>query len=141
MQEQEKPATLLERYGRAILQMEQWKWDDVIGPKPDGFDDLPIKQKVEIIKPYLQEVRTIIGPVVEDYYRHMIDFKATEEEWLEYRKYCCEKEIREEEYQLFLAQQIESAHCRINQISGDSSFSLLNLSYILLGLAIGLYLV
>lgn len=64
MENTKAPATLLERYGRAILQMEQWKWADTIGPKPDGFDDLPIEQRVEIIKPYLEEAREIVGPVV-----------------------------------------------------------------------------
>lgn len=137
MENAKKPATLLERYGRAILQMEQWEWSDVIGPKPDGFDDLPIEQRVEIIKPYLEEAREIVGPVVESYFRHVIDYCGDAREWLERRKRECEEEKKEaESYRSFLRERIEMADSKL-----DSAYSLFELLLfgslcILLGFAI-----
>lgn len=123
MESIKKPETLLERYGRAILQMEQWEWSDIIGPKPDGFDDLPIEQRVEIIKPHLKEAREIVGPVVESYWRHKVDFNGSDERWLKRRRDACKREReREESYRSFLRERIEMADSKL-----DNAYSLFEL--------------
>ena len=129
MSEQKTPMTLLERYGRAILRLEQWQWDGVIGPKPDEFDDLPIEERIEIIKPRLKEVREIAGPVVESYFRHKIDFEGSDREWLEWRKREVERKKQEDErYRLFLLERIESTQSHADK--PDSRLPLL-LSFLL----------
>ena len=100
MQEQKEPASLLERYGRAILRMENREWDETIAPKPEGFDDLPIDEKARIIDPYLHEAHFVVGQEYISYLRRIVDFHDTEEEWLESRKqaYVREQERRNMEH-------------------------------------------
>ena len=86
MSTQKEPASLLERYGRAILRMENREWDETIAPKPEGFDDLPIDEKARIIDPYLDEAHFVVGQEYISYLRRIVDFHDTEEEWLESRK-------------------------------------------------------
>lgn len=84
--EQKAPATLIERYGRAVLRMENREWDELIAPKPDWFDDLPIEEKARVIDPYLKEAHFIVGTEYMHYIRRIVDFHDTEEQWLEGRK-------------------------------------------------------
>lgn len=81
-----RPMPLIERYGRAVLRMENREWDELIAPKPKGFDDLPIEEKARIIDPYLKEAHFIVGQEYITYLRRIVDFKESEEEWLEGRK-------------------------------------------------------
>ena len=86
MGEEKTPASLIERYGRAILRMENREWDELIAPKPDGFDDLPIEEKALVIDPYLKEAYFVVGTEYMHYIRRIVDFHETEEEWLKGRK-------------------------------------------------------
>lgn len=81
-----RPMTLLGRYGQACRTLEQWKWDDLIGPKPEGFDGMPAAVQVSLIKPHLEEIRFIIGSVYLDYEQCVHERGVTEEGWIEYRK-------------------------------------------------------
>lgn len=81
-----RPTSLIERYGRAILRMENREWDETIAPKPEGFDNLPIEEKARMIDPYLKEAHFIVGPEYMGYLRSIVDLRQTEEEWLEWRK-------------------------------------------------------
>lgn len=31
----------VDRLGVAACRLNHWEWDDILGPKPEGFDDLP----------------------------------------------------------------------------------------------------
>lgn len=137
MENAKKPTTLLERYGRAILQMEQWEWSDVIGPKPDGFDDLPIEKRIEIIEPHLKAVREIVGPVVESYWRHRIDYLGDDQSWLERRRRDCKREKEEQEsYKSFLRERIEMADSKLGNSYSLLELLLFGLLSVVLGFAI-----
>ena len=86
MEDEKTPTTLIERYGRAILRMENREWDELIAPKPEGFDDMPLEEKALVIEPYLKEAYFIVGTEYMCYIRRIVDFHETEEEWLEGRK-------------------------------------------------------
>lgn len=142
MDKQKEPASLLERYGRAILRLEGWEWDDAIGPKPEGFDALPITEQIRIIEPRLQRLRDIVGPVVESYYRHTVDFGGDEFDWaMDRMRIVAEEKGREESYRSFIQERIQRADSCADKPVGNGGFTFFNLLYILLGFAIGVYLV
>lgn len=129
-----------------MLNLEKWQWDDVVCPKPEGFDSWWPEDKVEAIEAKRNEIQFIVGPAYEDYCRHMIDAHGDEEQWIAYRKwmYEMEKEGRanrrsfvEEEIQCG----IERGLREIGVLSSCCGSLLLNLLCILLGFAIGFYLV
>lgn len=142
MEDRKTPATLLERYGRAILRLEEWEWADAIGAKPDGFDSLPIEQRMEIIKPHLAEAREVVGPVVESYFRHMVDQHGEENDWLEFRKWESQREKRAKESAwLYAQEELNDAYQRIDDLEKGVKLSLGNVLFMLLGFAIGVLLV
>lgn len=83
---QPAPMTLYERYGRAYLKLEGWEWDELAGPKPEGFDQMTNEQKVQVCTPKRDEFYAIIGDVYANYLQWTVDRQASEESWIEYRR-------------------------------------------------------
>lgn len=73
-EEQEKELNFVDRLGLACCRLNSWEWDDILGPKPDGFDELPwydnrklkrfrkkIKTKSDYLLPMMHEIESMIG--------------------------------------------------------------------------------
>lgn len=51
-----------ERLGIAFVRGNKWEWDDeVLGPKPDGFDKMTHDEKWHFLTPKLNAIQFIIG--------------------------------------------------------------------------------
>jgi hypothetical protein len=85
--------------------LEDLEWDYEIGPKPVGFDDLPLEEKAAVVKPYIDEAHFVLGREYMHYIRRIVDFHDTEEEWLRWRKlaYKRHKQRLYEEYMQVMA--------------------------------------
>ena len=124
------------------MKMERWEWDETIGPRPEGYDNWPIEKQAEAFMEKKKELQFIIGPVYESYSRWMIDGDGNEEDWIRFRKRMYEEQKKTEiSYRSFLAEQIESAHDRIDKLAFGRSRTIVNILYILIGFAIGFYFV
>lgn len=66
-----------ERLALAACRLNTWEWDEIIGPKPEGFDDLP-EYDNRRLKSVRRKIRTkrdyLIGPL------HLIKMKIGEAE-------------------------------------------------------------
>jgi hypothetical protein len=84
----------LDRLGLAWCRLNRFEWDDLIGPKPDGFDALPnnppkrwipfLKRKpskTDYIAPALDAIESIIGEANTSRYWWTLHMHRTEEEW------------------------------------------------------------
>ena len=63
-----------DRLGLAFCRLNSWRWDELIGPKPEGFDELPnydpkqgwlfhkkIRTKSDYIDPAIAGIESMIG--------------------------------------------------------------------------------
>ena len=73
-EKQEKELNYVDRMGLAYCRLNSWEWDEIIGPKPDGFDELPwydnrkfkkfrkkIRTKSDYLTPAIEGIKSIIG--------------------------------------------------------------------------------
>lgn len=44
-----------------LVKLNHWKWDERVGDKPEGLDDMTTDQKYEILKPYLRELQKLVS--------------------------------------------------------------------------------
>lgn len=61
----ESKLSKIDRLGLAYCQLNSWEWDDYIGPKPEGFDQLPNYDKNELKRirhPLLMKILAKINP-------------------------------------------------------------------------------
>lgn len=42
----------INRLGLAYCRLNTWEWDEIVGPKPDGFDEMPRYDKFWYIRTY-----------------------------------------------------------------------------------------
>lgn len=93
-EEQEKELNFVDRLGLAFCRLNSWEWDDIVGPKPKGFDGLPkcdnrrfkifqkeIKTKSDYLGPAIRRIESIIGKVNTSRCWWKFELKKTEEEW------------------------------------------------------------
>lgn len=93
----------IDRLGLACCRLNQWEWDEYIGPKPDGFDQLPrwerhpflmkilatispkkyapIRSKSDYITPVIKAIESDIGADTISRCHWVYGLKRTEEEW------------------------------------------------------------
>ena len=84
----------IDRLGLAYCRLNTWKWDDVLGPKPEGFDELPdydkedeasacqeVKTKMDYLRRPLQAIEEIIGWVNTSRCWWKFVLGKTDEEW------------------------------------------------------------
>ncbi len=84
-----------DRLGLAYCRLNSWKWDDIVGPKPAGFDDMPNTvpgkpddpgAKYYYVSPAIRGIESIIGEANASRCHFLFNLGKTEEEWL--RWYC-----------------------------------------------------
>lgn len=99
-----------DRLGLAYIRLRCVLWDEILGPKPEGFDDLP-KFSEDIKRPFrprqhtrskydytnaaAEAIEEIIGEANISRFRWVVVFGKTEEEWL--RWYTVERFLSPEE--------------------------------------------
>ena len=93
-----------DRLGLAWCRLNRFKWDDIAGPKPEGFEDLPAvapkrrfwlkKQpcKRDFIRPAMKAIESIIGEANTSRCWWLFDLGKTEGEWLQWYLTGCIKE-------------------------------------------------
>lgn len=84
----------IDRLGLAYCRLNCWEWDNIIGPKPEGFDNLPDfdpkkgrlfhktqKSKEDYIGPAMKAIESIIGAanVSRCWWKFVLG--KTEDEW------------------------------------------------------------
>lgn len=94
MEVDEAKLPLVERLGLAYCRLNNWEWDEFIGPKPDGFDALPkyIKHnrlsshkqrcKYDYIQPAIAAIESIIGSANASRFRWIYVLGKSEEDWV-----------------------------------------------------------
>lgn|GEM_PF-3488221 len=85
----------IDRLGLAYCRLNGWEWDEIVGPKPDGFDEMPLGIGDDYLAPgtrsfYIHPARVgvekIIGEANASRCHWVFNLRRTEEEWL--RWYC-----------------------------------------------------
>lgn len=93
---EEQSLNLTDRLGLAWCRLNCWEWDDILGPKPPNFDDLPdyarkdglpllgkkIDSKHDIIAPAVKKIIDIIGIANTSRCWWRFVLKKSEREWL-----------------------------------------------------------
>ena len=51
----------IERMGLAYCRLNCWDWDELIGEKPDGFEQMTNEEKHGYIEPQLDRIEQILG--------------------------------------------------------------------------------
>ena len=79
-----------QRLGLAYCRLNSWQWDDIIGPKPNDFDNIEdLLVKNEYLHEPFQRIINIIGERNCNKYWWMFALDKTEDEWVEwYYKDC-----------------------------------------------------
>lgn len=93
-EKQEKELNYVDRMGLAYCRLNNWEWDEIIGPKPDGFDELPwydnrkfkkfrkkIRTKSDYLTPAIEGIKSIIGEANISRCWWKFELGKTEEEW------------------------------------------------------------
>lgn len=70
-----------ERLGIAFCNLNTWKWDDLLGPKPKNFDFMTCDQKMPIIRPAIALIESVIGEDNTNKWWWIIELGRTESEW------------------------------------------------------------
>lgn len=101
LQVDESKLNRIDRLGLAYCRLNDYQWDDLIGPKPEGFDDLPrsVKRrwpwqkkkpcKSDYIRPAIEGIESIIGEANISRCWWLFVLGKTEEEW--FRWYVSER--------------------------------------------------
>lgn len=76
----------VERMGLAYCRLNCWDWDELIGEKPDGFEQMTNEEKHGYIEPQLDRIEQILGSPYTSRCWWVYELGKTEEEWLEWRK-------------------------------------------------------
>lgn len=76
----------LDRLGLACCRMNCWQWDELFGPKPEGFDELPnssesSRSKYQYIRPVMEEISSVFPEILQSRAWWIFDLGKTEEEW------------------------------------------------------------
>ena len=91
----------IDRLGLAYCRLNCYQWDDLVGPKPEGFDDLPRSasrhmpwqkkkpSKSDYIRPAIEGIKSIIGEANASRCWWLFVLGKTEEEW--FRWYVTER--------------------------------------------------
>lgn len=97
---------MVDRLGLAFCRLNCYEWDEIVGPKPEGYDELPdedsfsIKKilnhkkyrrnpsKYEYIHPAIEAIKSIIGDANCSRCWWIYKLGRTEQEW--FRWYCSE---------------------------------------------------
>ena len=79
-----------QRLGLAYCRLNSWQWDDIIGPKPNDFDNIEdLLVKNEYLYEPFQRIINIIGERNCNKYWWIFVLDKTEDEWVEwYYKDC-----------------------------------------------------
>ena len=105
----ESSLTRTDRLGLAYCRLNCWGWDEILGPKPEGFDEMPdtddgyangkrtvYPTKADYITPAMKGIEDIIGEANTSRCWWVFELGRTEEEWFRWYTrdrllYDCEK--------------------------------------------------
>lgn len=76
----------VERLGLAYCRLNCWIWDELVGEKPDRFEQMTNDEKRGYIEPQLNRIEQMLGKPYVDRCWWLYEMGKTEEEWLEWRK-------------------------------------------------------
>lgn len=83
----------IDRLGLAYCRLNTYEWDEILGPKPDGFDNLPKwakkkwpfskkkRTKSDYVRPAMRAIERIIGETNCSRCWWVYGLGRTEEEW------------------------------------------------------------
>lgn len=79
-----------QRLGLAYCRLNSWQWDDIVGPKPNDFDNIEdSKVKSDYLNEAIQHIERIIGKNNCSKYWWLFVLNRSEDEWAEwYYKNC-----------------------------------------------------
>ena len=74
------------RLGEAYVNMNGWKWDEICGPKPEGFDEMTSREKYELpaFKKAFRKIRLYLTYEQMSMFWWTIELGKTYEEWREW---------------------------------------------------------
>lgn len=72
---------LEEKLGRAYCTLNKWGWDELCGPKPDGFDSMTDDEKSWYIDPAMRTIESMIGDAGTNRAWWLYELHATEDDW------------------------------------------------------------
>lgn len=76
----------VERLGLAYCRLNCWIWDELVGDKPDGFEQMTNDEKHVYVHPQLNRIEQILGSPYVSRCWWIYVMGKTEEEWLEWRE-------------------------------------------------------
>lgn len=79
----------IDRLGLAYCRLNNWEWDEILGPKPDGFDSLSREEKYERTRPAWDAILSIIGEANASRCSWVFNLEKSEGEW--FRWYVSER--------------------------------------------------
>lgn len=72
----------IEALEKAWVKLNSWEWDEFIGERPDGFDEMSNDEKEPIITPIMNRIESIIGHASTNRAWWIYELNRSEEEWL-----------------------------------------------------------
>lgn len=76
----------VERLGLAYCRLNCWIWDELVGDKPDGFEQMTNEEKHVYIYPKLNRIEQILGRPYVSRCWWIYEMDKTEEDWLKWRE-------------------------------------------------------
>lgn len=86
----------IDRLGLAYCRLNQWEWDEILGPKPDGFDALPYfgaapgtrkkkyRNRHDCIQPAMRYLESVIAQAQFSRCWWLFVLGRSEEEWIQW---------------------------------------------------------
>ena len=89
------------RLGQVYCNLNCWRWDDLLGPKPEGFDFMSHDEKHRVINPAFNLILSILGETAANKWWWILELGRSEQDWVAWRlgddRYLLPEE--EEEYE------------------------------------------
>lgn len=81
----------VERLGLAWCRLNGFEWDELVGPKPEGFDELPdipkaIPSKYCFVRRHMESIEQTLGHEYLNLCWWRFELGKSEEEWLRFRE-------------------------------------------------------
>jgi len=76
----------IDRIGEAYVRMNCWEWDDICGPKPDGYDELTGNEKYKLpaFSDAFDQIKRHLSHEQRSMYWWTIALGRTQEAWREW---------------------------------------------------------
>ena len=101
MTEREFAKYSTDRLGEAYVRLNTWKWDDIFGPKPEGYDQMTDHEKYQLPehRKAFEQIMMHLSPAQKSMYWWTIGLGKTYDEWCDWfdEVYLDEKEDKSDD--------------------------------------------